>query len=102
MDNLILLCGAHHDAHHRGEFTIIGLGCQRFRFLRDGVPMAEHVDPSTLFSTDMPVEDEYDQVAPDAAGNRWDGYRMDLPYAISCLAAPRYRARDTRRNQQAS
>jgi hypothetical protein len=36
-----------------------------------------------------------------AAENRWDGYRMDLPYAISCLAAPRYRARDTHCNQQA-
>jgi hypothetical protein len=102
MDNLILLCGAHHDAHHRGEFTIIGLGHQQFRFLRDGVVLPEHIDPSTLFDTDIPVDDEHDQVTPDAAGDRWDGYRMDLPYAISCLAAPRYRARDTRRNQQAS
>jgi hypothetical protein len=102
MDNLILLCGAHHDAHHRGQFTITRLGHQQFQFLRDGAPLPEHVDPSTLFDTDMSVEDEHANVAPDAAGNRWDGYRMNLPYAISCLAAPRYRARDTRRNQQAS
>jgi hypothetical protein len=102
MDNLILLCGAHHDAHHRGEFTITRLGHQQFQFLRDGVVLPEHIDPSTLFATDTAIEDDHDQVAPDAAGNRWDGYRMDLPYAVSCLAAPRYRARDTRRDQQAS
>jgi hypothetical protein len=104
MDNLILLCGAHHDAHHRGQFTITRLGHQQFQFLRDGVPLPEHIDPSTLFDTDIAIEDDPDHanVTPDAAGNQWDGYRMNLPYAISCLAAPRYRARDTHRSQQAS
>jgi hypothetical protein len=102
MDNLILLCGAHHDAHHRGEFTITRLGHQQFRFRRGGVPLREHIDPSTLFDTDTAIENEHDQVTPDAAGNRWDGYRMNLPYAISCLAVPRYRARDERRDQHAS
>lgn len=101
MANLILICGAHHDSHHRGEFTIVRLGRQRFRFLRDGALLLEHVDPSLLFDTDTAVEDEHDNVAVDAAGNRWDGYRMNLPYAISCLAAPRYRSRDSRRTHQA-
>jgi hypothetical protein len=104
MDNLILLCGSHHDAHHRGEFTITTLGHQQFQFRRDGVPLPKHIDPSALFPTDTAIEDDPDHanVTSDAAGNRWDGYRMNLPYAINCLAAPRYRARDTRRNQQAS
>ena len=102
LDNLILICGAHHDAHHRGEFTITRLGNQQFRFLRDGVPLLEHVDPSTLFDTDTPIEDEHDHVTDDAAGNRWDGYRMKLSYAVGCLAVPRHRARDASRKQQAS
>ena len=82
---------SHHTAHHKGEFTIKALGHGRFRFYRDGTPMPDHVDPSALFDTDTPVEDEHDNVAADAAGNRWDGYRMNLSYATSCLAVPRYR-----------
>lgn len=102
MDNLILICAAHHDAHHRGEFTIVGLGHQQFRFLRDGVPLLEHITHSALFDTDTRIEDEHHNVTPDAAGTRWDGYRMSRSYAINCLAAPRYRARDNRRTRQAS
>ena len=102
LDNLLLLCGAHHTAHHKGEFTITARGHGRFRFHRDGAPILDHVDPSTLFESDTPVENEHDHVAADAAGNRWDGYRMNPSYATSCLAVPRYRARDTRRAQQAS
>ena len=72
--NLVLLCSRHHDAHHRGEFTIVALGRQRFRFLREGRALLQaHVDPSTLFDTDTPVEDEHADVAADAAGNRRAG-----------------------------
>ncbi|MEO8774738.1 MAG: HNH endonuclease, partial [Candidatus Nanopelagicales bacterium] len=102
LDNLVLLCGHHHLAHHRGEFTITSHGHGRFRFYRNGTLLAEHVDPSLLFDTDTLLEDEHTHVAADAAGNRWDGYRMERSYATSCLAVPRYRARDTRRTQQVS
>lgn len=97
MDNLLLLCRAHHAAHHAGEFSIRQLGHGRFRFYRDGEAMPQHVDPSTLFDPGINVEDEHAHVAPDAAGNHWDGYRMNLSYATSCFAVPRYRARDARR-----
>ena len=101
MDNLILICGTPRRppprrVHHHPTRD------QQFRFLRDGVLLLEHVDPSALFDTDIAFEAEHDHVAPDAAGNRWDGYRMNLSYAVSCLAVPRYRNRDGRRNQQAS
>ncbi len=102
MDNLILLCGAHHAAHHKGEFTIHRLGHGRFRFYRHGEPLLEHVDPSTLCDTDVPVEKEHEHVDPTAAGSRWDGYRINLSYATGCFAVPRYQARDARRAQQAS
>ena len=89
--NLVLLCSRHHDAHHRGEFTILALGRQRFRFLRQGRVLQAHVDPSALFDTDTPVEDEHADVAADAADNR-GGERMDRRYASSAFATNRYAA----------
>jgi hypothetical protein len=96
-DNLILLCGHHHLAHHRGEFTITASRHGRFRFNHNGIHLRQHDDPAALFDTDTLLEDEHDHVAADAAGNRWDGYRMERSYATSALAVPRYRARDARR-----
>ncbi len=97
MANLVLLCARHHDAHHRGEYTIVALGRQQFRFLRDGRALLTHVDPSTLFDTDTPVENDHADVAPDAAGTRWGGERVDRGFASSVLATNRYAARNRTR-----
>ena len=97
MDNLLLLCDYHHASVHRGELTVRAWGNQRFTFTHHGRPLPAHVDPSRFITTLVPVEDEHDQVSPDAAGNRWDGTRMNLSYATSCLAVPRYHDRDHRR-----
>ena len=36
-----------------------------------------------------PIEDEHTHVAADAATPRWDGQRLDRPYALSVLAQRR-------------
>ena len=95
MANLVLLCGRHHTGHHKGDFTIAALGGQQFSFIRaDGRLLSAHVDPATLFDTDVPIEDEHDHVAADAAGNHWTGERLDRAYGISCISAARYRAKE--------
>lgn len=97
MDNLVILCGAHHTAHHQGEFTIAAPAGGQFQFLRHGATLAEYTDPSTLFTTLVPVEDEHPDVADDAAGNRWGAERMDRSWAVSVLATNRYGARNQQR-----
>jgi hypothetical protein len=92
LDNLLLLCERHHLAHHAGEFHIHTAGTGRFRFVNsDGrnvsAPLRSRASPDT-----PPIEDEHADVAADAATPRWDGQRLDRPYAISVLAARRQAA----------
>ncbi|HEY0869395.1 MAG TPA: HNH endonuclease signature motif containing protein, partial [Acidothermaceae bacterium] len=92
LDNLLLLCERHHLAHHGGEFELFTLGAGRFRFVTsDGrdlsAPLRSTASPNT-----PPLEDEHAQVAADAATPRWDGQRLDRPYAISVLAQRRQAA----------
>ena len=89
-DNLVLLCGVHHTAHHKGEFAIRALGRGRFRFTRNGRTLPHHVDPAAQIHTDIPVEDEHAHVTAQAATTDWDGQRLDHAYAVACLATPRY------------
>jgi hypothetical protein len=89
LDNLMLLCERHHIAHHAGEFEIFTLDSGRFRFVSsDGrdlsAPPRSPANPDT-----RPLEDEHADVAADAATSRWDGQRLDRPYAISVLAQRR-------------
>jgi hypothetical protein len=89
LDNLLLLCARHHVAHHAGEFEILTLGGGRFRFVssngRDlSAPLRSSASPDT-----RPLEHEQADVAADAATSRWDGQRLDRPYAISVLAQRR-------------
>jgi hypothetical protein len=86
MDNLILLCQAHHLAHHDGEFTIQPLGRGRFRFFRARRELPRWVDPSTLIDDPTPIENEHAHVAPDAATPKWDGSKMDHAWAINLAA----------------
>ena len=92
LDNLLLLCERHHVAHHAGEFEIHTAGAGRFRFVsptgRDlSAPHRSPANPDTA-----PLEDEHPDVAADAATTRWDGQRLDRPYAISVLAQRRQAA----------
>jgi hypothetical protein len=92
LSNLLLLCERHHTAHHAGQFEIFTAGRGRFRFVSsDGrdlsTPLCRQASPHT-----GPLEEEHAHVAPDAATSRWDGQRLDRPYAISVLAQRRQAA----------
>ena len=90
LTNLVLLCAGHHRAQHDGEFRIQRLGRGRFRFRRaDGRLLPDHVDPAQFSDTPTPVEDDYADIAADAATTRWIGDRLDRHYAISALAQHR-------------
>jgi hypothetical protein len=85
--NLVVLCRAHHHAHHDNELIIIPLGRGRFRFLRaDGRELPDHLSPPEHTDTTTPIEDEHPDLAPDAATTRWDGTHLDHDYAITGLA----------------
>jgi len=92
LDNLLLLCERHHLAHHDGQFHIHTAGAGRFRFVSsDGhdlrAPLRNPASPDS-----RPLEEEHAAVAADAATPRWDGQRLDRPYAISALAQRRQAA----------
>jgi len=89
LDNLLLLCEPHHLAHHAGEFQILTVGPGRYRFVRsDGRDLSAPIGDSAGRDSG-PIEDEHADVAADAATSRWDGQRLDRPYAISVLAQRR-------------
>jgi hypothetical protein len=90
MSNLVLLCQAHHLAHHHGEFTITALGKQRFRFSRsNGLELERPSSPMTRSDEPGPEHPAYDHVAADASASQWDGSRLDRSYAVSVLAQSR-------------
>ena len=87
LDNLILICEAHHQAHHHGEFAIVPLERGRFAFRRGGCDLPATVDPARLVPDPWArLEDEHDGAPPDAAESRWDGSRMQRAYAIDTIA----------------
>jgi hypothetical protein len=89
MGNLLLLCERHHVGHHAGEFEIVTTAAGRFRFVSsDGRDLSAPLRGSANQAS-RPLEDEYADVAADAATSRWDGQRLDRPYAISVLAQRR-------------
>ncbi|MDT4944371.1 MAG: hypothetical protein QOH14_1104 [Pseudonocardiales bacterium] len=93
--NLVLLCRAHHHAHHDGEFRIAALGHGGFRFRRrDGRDLSRRISPAELADLDTPVEHEHPDIHPAAATTRWDGRRIDRDFAIAVLADRRRRARE--------
>ena len=84
LDNLVLLCRAHHHALHDGELRIVALGNQRFRFeLPDGTELTQRTE---LNASPDAIEDEHPDVEPGAATTRWDGSRLDHDYAVAALA----------------
>jgi hypothetical protein len=88
MDNLVLLCRAHHHALHESyEFRIVALGRGRFRFVRaDGRELPGDVDRAEFAASQPPIGDAHRDVAPDAATTRWDGTRLDHHFAVAGLA----------------
>src|SRR5882757_7405653 len=88
--NLLLLCQAHHLAHHDGEYTITLRSGGRFRFtLADGTDLPAHINPADHITTHCPIDTEHPQVAQNAATTKWDGQHLDRHYAISVLAQRR-------------
>jgi hypothetical protein len=97
LTNLVLLCSAHHHAHHDGMFSIHTTRRGRFRFQRpDGRNLSQRVTPAALADTSTPIDNDHDhdRIRPDAATTRWDGSRIDRHYATACLAQTRQRSRD--------
>ncbi|MGH3266558.1 MAG: HNH endonuclease signature motif containing protein, partial [Trebonia sp.] len=87
--NLILICQAHHLAHHDGEFTITALPGERFRFVRrEGQAPPAYAD-NHVPGNARAIEAEHAEVAPDAATPAWDGQRLDRRYAVAVLAERR-------------
>ena len=89
LGNLLLLCERHHVAQHAGQFHIFTLGAGRFRFVNSNGRDLSAPLRSSANGDSRPLEDEQADVAADAATSRWDGQRLDRPYAISVLAQRR-------------
>jgi len=84
LDNLVLICPAHHRAVHDVGYTIAALGAGRFVFHRpDGAALPETgppADPDKNEHTHWHVDDT--TIAP-----TWAGERLDLDMLIGALAA---------------
>ena len=84
LDNLVLVCPAHHRAVHEVGYTIAALGNGRFVFHRpDGAALPDTGPPSDLESrelTEQPIDDT--TIAP-----TWAGQRLDIGMLIGALAA---------------
>jgi hypothetical protein len=90
MENLVLLCEGHHLAHHAGEFRIVPLDHQQFRYIQaDGTVLPGHVDAAGHISSGVALEDEYDDIDPLAAMTDWRGDRLDRHWATGVLAGRR-------------
>ena len=84
LDNLVLICPAHHRAVHEVGYTIAALGSGRFVFYRpDGKSLPVTGPPVDLDDrqlTDRPVDDT--TITP-----TWAGERLDVGMLISALSA---------------
>lgn len=90
LDNLVLLCAAHHRAVHEIGYSITNLGRGRFVFLRpDGrvVPdPAEQARPAASEASDAPDAPDAPYVDPQSIVPTWGGERLDLRLLISGMA----------------
>lgn len=85
LDNLVLLCSAHHRAVHEVGYSITSLGRGCFVFRRpDGrvVP-----DPAERGQTVAPQMSDASYVDPRAIVPTWGGERLDLGLLISAMAS---------------
>ena len=90
LDNLILLCPAHHRAVHEVGYTVRALGGGEFAFTRpDGTPVPENPQLEPLPTRENPFTG-----APMVGPSRWrmpeptwGGERLDLAHLIDGMAA---------------
>jgi hypothetical protein len=84
LDNLVLLCPAHHRAVHEVGYTIEALGQGRFLFHRpDGGLLPETGPPVDLRNASLPLR----PVDSSTFGPTWAGERLDINQLVQALAA---------------
>ncbi|MGN6606199.1 MAG: HNH endonuclease signature motif containing protein, partial [Jatrophihabitans sp.] len=89
LNNLLLLCGAHHRALHDGAFSLQAAGRGRWRFLRaDGHELLASVHPERYADRTGAVDAEH-PTAPDAPTTRWTGDRVSRHFAVGVIAERR-------------
>ena len=82
LDNLLLICPAHHRAVHEVGYTIATLGDGRFAFYRpDGARLPETGPPVDVGSASTPLH------GIDAHAITWAGERLDVDMLVQALAA---------------
>lgn len=99
LDNLVLLCRAHHHAHHDGEFVIEPAPHTpgHFEFRRsDGHNLPAHVDSSEDYASVRSVDAAHRDVEAAAATTKSSGQRLDRQWAITVLAQRCANERDLR------
>jgi hypothetical protein len=90
MDNLILLCPAHHRAVHEVGYTVGALGDGRFAFTRpDGTPVVEAPQSEGLPPLSNPFTGAPMVITPSWRMPEpvWGGERLDLAHLIDGMAA---------------
>jgi hypothetical protein len=87
LDNLVLLCSAHHRAVHEIGYSITNLGRGCFVFLRpDGREVPDPTEQGRAAASDDGLCDtSYDD--PNSIVPTWGGERLDLRLLISGMAA---------------
>jgi hypothetical protein len=81
LDNLVLLCGEHHRGLHDGEFSIVALGCQRFRF--HGPRGATYSKAPLVRGSADNLVAAHATIQPDTIEPDWGGYGLGLPLAVT-------------------
>ncbi|HNP58283.1 MAG TPA: DUF222 domain-containing protein [Gordonia sp. (in: high G+C Gram-positive bacteria)] len=82
-DNLILLCGNHHRGLHEGDFVIIALGKQRFRFQTKAGSELKPAPPMTKPPSWYPDARVHgNALTPEGNGPMDLGYATEVIYAV--------------------
>jgi hypothetical protein len=88
LDNLVLLCSAHHRAVHEIGYSITNLGRGRFVFLRpDGRAVPDPAEQARNTGADAADTQDRPYVDPRSIVPTWGGERLDLGLLISGMAA---------------
>ena len=92
VENLVLLCTAHHHMVHEGGWSVVRTSEGEIRFTSPAgkqlapEPPREHIDDALVWLREWAVDRGLD-LGPDANQPLWDGTRMDYDYAVSALLA---------------
>lgn len=83
LDNLVLICPAHHRAVHEVGYTIEALGQGRFAFYRPGGMRLPEAGPPVDIGSSAPLAEP----ALDPHTITWAGERLDVDMLVQALAA---------------